>query len=78
MADIKFNINDSIKVKLKPEGVKIWKEIYTFNGKTPDGPRCDEDGYVRFQLWDFMQMYGPHTCIGAIPPYETEILICTK
>lgn len=67
------NANNSVKVKLKPEGLEIHDSRYTVHGLAP--PKADDDGYHRFQLWHFMEIFGPHMHLGAVPPFETDILV---
>ena len=66
-----FNINNIIKVKLTDRGKDIYyhqhDELNKYYGKEiikPRYPDVDEDGFTRFQLWHFMEIYGPHTHIG--------------
>lgn len=72
----KINLNDQIKVKLTPLGVKIYyhqydelnKQIKERGGKQlePRMPEIDKDGYTKFTLWNFMELYGEH--IGMCKP----------
>lgn len=74
-----ININDKIKVKLTDHGFAIWKDhedevwsLYPQLGKyvkSIDGYRekQDTEGYVTFQLWDFMHIFGPHCYMGSKP-----------
>lgn len=65
-----INFNDQIKVKLTPLGVEIYYHQYDDlnesikkNGGTPLEPRMpqiDKDGYTKFTLWHFMELYGQH------------------
>ena len=32
---------------------------------SPRFPKVDTDGYTKFQLWDFMQIYGKYMILGA-------------
>ena len=66
-----FNINNIIKVRLTDRGKDIFyhqhDELNDFYGKEilkPRYPDVDEDGFTSFQLWHFMEIYGPHTHIG--------------
>ena len=71
-----INFNDQIKVKLTPLGVEIYYHQYDDlnesikkNGGTqlePRMPQIDKDGYTKFQLWKFMELYGQH--IGMCKP----------
>jgi len=72
----KINLNDRIKVKLTPLGVEIYyhqydelnKWIKERGGKQlePRMPEIDKDGYTKFTLWNFMELYGEH--IGMCKP----------
>ena len=73
----KINWNYWIKVKLTPHGKNIY--YHQFDNLIKGGvlkesdreyPKEDKDGYSQFQLWEFMQLYGPH--IGMTLP---EIII---
>lgn len=67
-----INLNDGIKVRLTPEGVRIHYEYYN---KVNVGcgrqiikdcfPKSDPDGYTHYQLWDFMNIFGEHITMGA-------------
>jgi len=71
-----INFNDQVKVKLTPLGVEIFyhqyddlnKKIKENGGKTidPSMPQIDKDGYTKFTLWHFMELYGEH--IGMCKP----------
>ena len=79
----KFNLNSTIKVRLKPEGVDMFYHRYDDlieKGliKERRMPKIDKDGYTEFQMWQFMNLYGEDTWIGMCPPYDTVILIDEK
>lgn len=38
-------------------------------------PEVDEDGYSEFQLWHFMNIYGPHMKLG-FPEVVKPLVIC--
>lgn len=64
---IKININKTIKVKLTDLGKEIYYHRFDDVNKMarsevikPTMPDVDEEGYTRFQLWYFMQLYGEH------------------
>lgn len=73
----KLNLNSIVKVKLSDYGKDIFyhqfddynKGILARGGRpmTPHFPEVDNDGYSRFQLWYFMQMYGDHFKLGMDP-----------
>lgn len=77
---IKFNINDTVKVKLTDMGKDIYYHQYDQFNLTPEYPEVDEIGYTKFQLWELMRLYGQ--CIsmtGTVKnntlPFHTEIII---
>ena len=80
-----MNLNDMVRVKLKPEGFsilqqahdKLEKFVRQRGGELGDwsGPKIDAEGYYRTQLWCLMQDFGPHIRLGAEAPFETEILL---
>jgi len=79
---VKFNINDSVKVKLTDLGKEIYyhqhNEINEYYGKEmikPKMPEVDEDGYTSFQMWCLMGIYGKHISIGFNQPFETNIIL---
>ena len=63
-----INLNSIIKVKLTPKGVDIYYHYYDEIGKKfnlePLMPQIDKDGYTKFQLWKFMDMYGDYFQMG--------------
>jgi hypothetical protein len=89
MTNIKFNMNDYIRVKLTARGVAIHKQSHEklMNAMRPNGayevpkwlayepPKLEADGYWREQLWQVMQLFGPHILVGMYSPIETEIII---
>ena len=69
-----FNINKLIKVRLTDRGKDIFYHQHDeFNRRYGNGkeiiepryPDVDEDGFTRFQLWHFMEIYGPYISITA-------------
>lgn len=77
-----INLNDQIKVKLTPLGAEIYYHQYDelnknikANGGTPlepTMPQIDKDGYTKFTLWHFMELYGQH--FGICKPNVIEPL----
>lgn len=77
---IKINLNEMIKVKLTDHGKDIFyhqfDEINEFVGRValePHYPEVDENGYTKFQLWQFIDQYGEHIGVGKKPiimPFE--------
>lgn len=76
----RINLNEVIKVKLTDRGKYIYFHRYDdLNrcwGRTmiePSYPAEDEEGYSAFQLWNFMNIYGPHMGLNSesvISPLE--------
>jgi hypothetical protein len=83
--DVKVNINDIVKVKLTEFGISILKqnhdevnEILINRGVKPMGPfelKLDDNGYMAFQLWQLMSIYGEHLSVTGENPFETQIII---
>ena len=81
----KFNVNNTIKVKLTDLGYQLLLDIYNkwSLGLSFHEDRdieyfrdmADEDGYSSFQMWQFIRDFGPVTDMGAKSHYETNILI---
>lgn len=77
---IRINLNEPIKVKLTDWGKEIYyhqydsiNQIYGREICKPSLPKEDENGYVKFQLWCFMELYGMHigmTLPNVIEPIE--------
>ena len=83
----KLNLNSIIKVKLTDYGKDIfyhrhddinasivqrgWKPI------EPCFPRVDDEGFSKFQLWDFMNIYGDYFQLGLerVPIKDLSIYI---
>ena len=78
-----FNINYHIKVKLTDKGREIIQNDYLRlctalpNLNLEPVYIEDEDGYTKFQLWDFMRLFGEHMYCGA-PCYieNNDIILC--
>ena len=73
MNDIRINLNEDIKVKLTDLGKDIYyHQFYELNrqcGKIvykPSFPKEDAEGYTKFQLWVFIEIYGKY--IGMEKP----------
>lgn len=63
----KFNLNYLIKVKLTDHGKDIY--YHQYDGLLaeypklkfkPHYPEVDENGFSTFQLWMFIELYGPY------------------
>lgn len=70
-----LNLNCIVKVKLTDHGKDIFYHQYDELNKfikarggdiiEPRFPDVDSDGYSKFQLWDFMHVYGKHMTLAA-------------
>ena len=84
MEQIKFNLNDPVKVKLTPKGRNILVKrhnrfIITTKEEVKKMHPVDDEGYTVFQLWNLMQIFGEHIYMGDTnPPFEMNIIIVTK
>lgn len=77
MSEIKLNLNEVVKVRLTDLGRDIfyhqYDKINQRYGKiicSPILPEEDEAGYVKFQLWHFMSIYGDY--MGMAKPNVIE------
>ena len=71
----KLNLNSIIRVKLTDYGKDIYyhqfddlNEWIGNRGGTPlkrHYPEIDDSGYSKFQLWQFMQLYGSYMELAA-------------
>lgn len=75
-----FNLNSYMYVKLNEKGFKYWHEIDSDH--IPDNikvnleglkRKADKDGYVEFQLWNFMQIFGDEMYHVGEPLFETTV-----
>ena len=72
---MEVNLNHTIKVKLTDLGNKIYEDFlqneYKSLSHCPDiakirlGKAKDQDGYIHFQLWEFMSIFGEHFYVGS-------------
>lgn len=74
-----FNMNDKVLVKLKDEGFKYWQDDYRH---LPDKykpsiddlkAKADKDGFIEFQLWEFMRLFGETISLESVPIFENNI-----
>lgn len=71
----KANLNDYIKVKLTEYGRAVYKNHYAKYNL--EGPKLnvDEEGYTKFQMWDFMHIFGDTMRMAGDLPYELNVEI---
>lgn len=82
----KFNMNETVKVRLKQSGHDILRQQHDeidrqirSRGGRGLGPlriNIDDDGYTAFQMWDLMQRFGEHMTIGFEPPFHLDVILC--
>lgn len=80
----KININEIVKVKLNEVGLAIYAdrvketnkrlEENNVKCKSPIYPKRDDKGYVEFQLWDLMNLYGKYLELTLVPPFEDNVI----
>lgn len=68
---MRFNINKYIKVRLTDHGKEILQKYHEdLQAMYPSLhiPQIyveDSEGYIKFQLWQFMQIFGSHFSMGT-------------
>lgn len=87
MIRVKFNFNDTIKVKLTEVGVSILKQQHDeLNGYIQErggkglGPyevKVDEEGYSSFQFWSLIETFGEHVGVTKEQPFQADIILCS-
>lgn len=77
----RFNVNELVKVKLTDVGKDIfyhrWDSLNEMCKEVviePRYPKVDEEGFTEFQLWDLMNIYGPHLRMGCNVPFEENLI----
>ena len=67
----KTNLNNYIKVKLTEKGIDILKQRYG-----TDYPiDIDDEGYTKFQMWDFARLFGEHMGMGFCLVCQTNVIV---
>lgn len=61
-----INLNEYLKVKLTDKGKEIYRKYYNINDDCAITLDTDEEGYCKFQLGNFMQIFGEHLHKGYI------------
>ena len=70
------NLNEYIKVKLTDKGKEIYRNYwYDIDDEYVPTLNVDEGGYCKFQLWDFMRIFGEHFRMGGGLPCEINVKI---
>jgi hypothetical protein len=79
-----FNLNEYVWVKLLSKGYARWQEFYHYMPAEWQKPlahyeaKADADGYCKFQLWEFMQIFGPAIHLSVVGLFETDIVLQQK
>lgn len=71
-----FNLNGAIRFRPTAKGMKIWREHWGETRSAVGGPyslKVDADGWATEQLWQVMQVFGPHFGLGLESPIEMGI-----
>ena len=80
---MKFNVNDTVRVRLTDYGRRCLAENYhrlsvSFGAPIhAPNPKPDADGWTEWQLWELMQEFGSHMSMGSPVPFETTIELVT-
>ena len=83
----RINLNENIKVKLTVAGIKAYIDYMNEPNKAAKNgqpiktkyllPSIDDEGYTRFQLWNFMSIFGYNMTCGSDPVISPlEIIKC--
>lgn len=81
--DIKFNVNDKVRVKLTKTGVSMLRFNHTKRylssreaDKHWEEPKVDAEGYTEFHMWELMNEFGDLMYNGqGNMPFETEMVL---
>lgn len=77
-----INLNDEIRVKLTPFGLKRHKDAWNLLTNEAfhicyRAPSIDSNGYSTFQLWEFMNIFGQFLYNGAENVIENNLIEIT-
>ena len=74
MKKIPFNLNNDILVKLNNKGEKILND-YIVKDHHYDGFEVNDEGYTKFQAWEFMNIFGEAMVQNGLPtPFDMNII----
>ena len=75
MKKIPFNLNHYVWVKLNEKGEKILNDFIVKGGHY-DSFEVNDEGYTRFQAWEFMNIFGEAMVQDGLPtPFDMNILV---
>lgn len=70
---VSYNLNHPIYVHLDEKGKKILKKYYKHDDISIwEYPQ--KEGYYKFQLWQFVDIFGGYSC-GAYAPYSCNVFL---
>ena len=78
----RFNINDYVKVKLTAHGYNVHEMHYkkylgaNYNEKYY-APAVDREGFTKYQLWEFMNIFGEYMFNGSEQVIEDNLIYFT-
>lgn len=72
------NLNFYIKVRLTKDGKRVYQEYYAYYNCDAPRLKFDDEGYVEFQIHDFMHIFGKRLFMGAALPCDTNCKIQVK
>lgn len=72
---MKFNLNNTARIKVLPPGEKLWEKYHTELGVPVPPIDRDSKGYTKLQMWTVMNIFGPGMTMGFNPPIETDITV---
>lgn len=72
---VNSNLNNYIKVKLTEYGRVIYRNSFVKLGLPEPKIRVDEDGYTRFQMHVFINVFGEYIHIGCDLPCLPDVQI---
>lgn len=59
--EVRINLNEIVKFKLSERGKEVYRHRYDGYGfEYNREPEIDDNGYMRMQLWTFMQIFGEY------------------
>jgi len=70
-----WNLNNYVRVQLNTKGREIFMQDRERIGIESGPPNEDADGWCTIQMWELMQIFGPHLVMGAEPPFSMDVQI---
>ena len=70
MSDIVVNLNGFVWFKLNDYGKRVYDDYFAGFHMKPLELKTDEHGYSEMQLWQFMEIFGPHIHMWEKPVIE--------